>query len=94
MKDSFARFDMLAYPKRQKLRPLAWAISYPAVWSHRAKIQKIDMDGVKPPYVLLCNHNSFLDFKVTTAAVFPHRANYVVAHRRIYIADKKRVREP
>lgn len=79
MKDSFARFDMLAYPKRQKLRPLAWAISYPAVWSHRAKIQKIDMEDVKPPYVLLCNHNAFLDFKVTTAAVFPHRANYVVA---------------
>ena len=37
------------------------------------------MDGLKPPYLLLCNHNAFLDFKVTTAAVFPHRANYVVA---------------
>ncbi len=70
---------MLAKPKRQKLRFLAWAISYPAVWSHRAKITKVDMDGVQPPYLLLCNHNAFLDFKVTTAAVFPHRANYVVA---------------
>jgi len=79
VKDSFERFDMLAYPKRQKLRPLAWAISYPSVWSHRAKIDKVNMTGLKPPYVLLCNHNAFLDFKVTTAAVFPHRANYVVA---------------
>ena len=79
MQDSFSRFDMLAVPKRQKLRPIAWAISYPDVWKHKAKIQKINMEGIQPPYVLLCNHNAFLDFKVTTAAIFPHRANYVVA---------------
>ena len=79
MQDSFTRFDMLAYPKRQRLRPIAWAIAYPDVWKHKAKIQKINMDGIKPPFVLLCNHNAFLDFKVTTAAIFPHRANYVVA---------------
>ena len=79
MQDSFTRFDMLAYPKKQKLRALAWAIAFPDVWKHRAKIEKINMDGIKPPYILLCNHNSFLDFKVTTAAIFPHRANYVVA---------------
>ena len=70
---------MLAHPKRQRLLPLAWAISFPSVWQHRAKITKINMESVKPPYILLCNHNAFLDFKVTTAAVFPHRANYVVA---------------
>ena len=79
MQDPFVRFDMLAFPKKQRLRPLAWAISYPDVWKHRAKIQRIHMEGIKPPYVLLCNHNAFLDFKVTTAAIFPHRANYVVA---------------
>lgn len=79
MQDSLKRFDMLAYPKKQKLRPIAWAISFPDVWKHKAKIQKINMEGIQPPYVLLCNHNAFLDFKVTTAAIFPHRANYVVA---------------
>lgn len=79
MQDSFERFDMLATPKKQKLRPIAWAISFPDVWKHRAKIQKINMEEIKPPYILLCNHNAFLDFKVTTAAIFPHRANYVVA---------------
>jgi len=79
VQDSFVRFDMLAYPKKQKLRPIAWAIAYPDVWKHKAKIQKINMEGIKPPYVLLCSHSSFLDFKVTSAAIFPHRANYVVA---------------
>lgn len=79
MNESFPRFDMLVYPKRQRLLPLAWAISFPAVWQHKTAITKINMETVKPPYILLCNHNAFLDFKVTTVAVFPHRANYVVA---------------
>ncbi len=79
MTDSLVRFDMFAYPKRQKLRLLAWLISFPAVWRHRVQIIKVRTAGLKPPFVLLCNHNAFLDFKVTTAAIFPHRANYVVA---------------
>jgi hypothetical protein len=54
-------------------------MSYPAVWAHRVKITKIRMQELKPPYLLLCNHNSFIDFKVTTAAIFPSRANYLVA---------------
>ncbi|MBR3272546.1 MAG: 1-acyl-sn-glycerol-3-phosphate acyltransferase, partial [Clostridia bacterium] len=37
------------------------------------------MENIKPPYVLLCNHNAFMDFKVATMAMFPHRANYIVA---------------
>jgi len=75
------RFDMLKKPVRQRqfLRPLTWLLSYPAVLAHRVKITKVGMRGVKPPYLLLCNHNSFIDFKVTTIAIFPHRANYIVA---------------
>jgi hypothetical protein len=79
MNDRFERFDMQERPRRQKLRPIAWALSFPAVWKHRTRITRVRMKGVKPPYILLCNHNAYLDFKVTTAAVFPHRANYVVA---------------
>ena len=30
------------------------------------KITKINCKGLKPPYVLLCNHNAFFDFKVAT----------------------------
>ena len=29
--------------------------------------------------ILLCNHNSFLDFKVATRAIFPKRSTYIVA---------------
>ncbi len=75
------RFDMGKPPKRQKihLRVLTWIISFPVVWMQRLKITKTNMKGLKPPYLLLCTHKSFIDFMVTTACVFPHRANYVVA---------------
>ena len=75
------RFDMETPPVRQRpwIKPLAWLLSYPAVWGRRLRIHRHDMEGIKPPYLLLCNHNAFLDFKVTTAAIFPHGANYVVA---------------
>ena len=79
--DKLQRFDMNKKPERQKtyLKPLAWFLSFPSVWRHRLKIKKVNMKGLKPPYLLLCTHMSFMDFKVTTAAIFPHRANYVVA---------------
>lgn len=79
--EDFPRFDMARPPKRQSalLRPVAWLLSFPDVWKHRARIERVNMDGLTAPYLLLCNHNAFLDFKVTTAAIFPKRANYVVA---------------
>ena len=79
MLDDIKRFDMAAVPMRQHLLPLIWLLSMPAVFSHKNKLTKINMENIKPPYLLLCNHNSFMDFKVATKAIFPHRANYVVA---------------
>ena len=75
------RFDMKRKPMRQRnyLRPVTWILSFPDVWMHRLKINRTRMEGVKPPFLLLCTHHAFIDFKVTTAALFPYRANYVVA---------------
>ncbi|HPD88886.1 MAG TPA: hypothetical protein PLU75_05375 [Oscillospiraceae bacterium] len=79
--DTTARFDMKSPPMRQKwyLQGLTWLISFPAVWSHKAEITKIHCEGLKPPFIFLGNHNAFFDFKVATAALFPWRANYVIA---------------
>lgn len=81
MISNYKRFDMKQPPLRQKhyIRPLTWLLSFPDIIKHKAIINRINMQGVKAPYLLLCNHNSFLDFKVMTAAIFPQRANYVVA---------------
>lgn len=75
------RYDMLKKPKKQAwyLTPLAWLLSLPVLWKHKLKINKQGMEKLKPPYVLLSTHHAFVDFKVTTMAIFPHRANYIVA---------------
>ena len=65
-------------PQAHFLRPLSWLLSFPDVFKHKAKIKR-DLQGIEPPYIMVSNHNSFLDFKVMTAAIFPKRANYVVA---------------
>ena len=76
-----ARFDMKRPPMRQRwyLRPVTWLLGFPAVWAHRARIEKIRCEGLKPPFLFLGNHNAFFDFKVATAALFPWRANYIIA---------------
>ena len=79
MLDDIKRFDLSKKPMRQHLKWLIWLLSMPAVISHKNKLTKINMQGIKLPYLLLCNHNAFMDFKVATKAIFPHSANYVVA---------------
>lgn len=81
MGKEYPRFDMKKPPVRTKwyLQPLEWILSFPDVIRHRTIITKTRTEGLKPPYLLLCNHNAFMDFKVATKAMFPYRANYVVA---------------
>lgn len=75
------RFDLSSMPRKPKwyLQLVAWILSFPELLVTRPKIRKQRMKGLKGPYILLCNHNSFVDFKVATLAVFPKRANYIVA---------------
>lgn len=42
-------------------------------------VEKIGMEGVKPPYLLLATHSSMLDFPLMYTAVAPYDANNVVA---------------
>lgn len=79
--DKIERMDLSKKPRKPlpPLMLLVWALSFPNVWLRRAKITKMEMDGVKPPFLMLCNHNAFRDFKIASAAVFPHRTNNVVA---------------
>ena len=81
LKEEFERFDMKADPVRTKwyLRPITYLLSMPDVWKHKNILHKEGTEGLKGPFVLLCNHNAFMDFKVATKAIYPMRANYVVA---------------
>lgn len=75
------QFNMNAMPLKPKwyLKPLTWLLALPETFSVHSKIKKINTEGLKGPFVLLCNHNSFLDFKVATRSVFPKSSNYIVA---------------
>ncbi len=75
------KFDMLKKPLRQRFfwTLLAWLLSYPETKKRKLKIIKVGMEGLKPPFLFLSNHMAFVDFKVATRALFPFRANYVVA---------------
>ena len=79
MLEQVERFDMKRPPMRQHLRLLMRLLVLPSLISHRNKLTKVRMEGIKPPYLLLCNHNSFMDFTVAVKATWPHRTNFVVA---------------
>ena len=79
MLDNIKRFDMKEPPRRQKLRLIGYLKSLPVILSHRGKITKINMKGIKPPYLLLANHNALMDVDILNLATFPHRVNYVIA---------------
>ena len=79
MFDQFEKFDTKANPKNPMLVPLTTIVGAMEVWKHKAKISKINMKGIKPPYILLANHNAFLDIQMLRYITFPHKMSYIVA---------------
>ncbi|MBE5945094.1 MAG: hypothetical protein E7258_09300 [Lachnospiraceae bacterium] len=72
-------FDTKRTPPKQNLffMPFIWGACWFLTRSGRLKIHKVNMKGLKPPYLVLGTHHAFMDFYVTPLALFPHRANYV-----------------
>ncbi len=72
-------FDTKRVPPKQNLffMPFIWLACWFLTRSGKLKINKVDMKGLKPPYLVLGTHHAFMDFYVTPLALFPHRANYV-----------------
>lgn len=79
MFDQFEKFDTHSNPKNPKLVLLTSFIAALEVWKHKAKIEKINMKGIKPPYILLGNHNAFLDIQMLRYITFPYKMSYIVA---------------
>ena len=79
MLEHVPRFDTARPPQRQHLGWLIRLLSIPVLLRHRNRLKRIRMEGIKAPYLLLCNHNAFMDFMVASKAIFPARANFIVA---------------
>ncbi len=74
------RYKTAKYPIRQPLF-FSWLIltlSRIMLIGKKKKVEKINMEGLKPPYMILSNHMSFVDFELTATATKYHRVNNVV----------------
>ena len=74
------KYKTAKYPIRQP-RYLTWLIqmlSKMMLIGKEHKVEKINMEGLKPPYLLLSNHMSFVDFEMVSLGTYPHRVNNVV----------------
>ncbi len=69
------------YPIRQPLiiTWLIWLLSKIVLIGKKYKIEKINMEGLKPPYMVLSNHMYFIDFELAAMVTAPHRVNNVVS---------------
>ncbi len=74
------RFNTAKYPVRQPLiiMLLIWVLSKVSLMFKKHKIEKINMKGLKPPYLVLSNHQYFIDFELAALVTFPHRVNNVI----------------
>ena len=74
------KYKTAKYPIRQP-RYLTWLIqvlSKMILIGKEHKVEKINMEGLKPPYIILSNHMSFIDFELVSLGTYPHRVNNVV----------------
>ena len=68
------------YPIRQPwyLTWLIYILSKIMLTGIERKVEKINMEGLKPPYMILSNHMSFVDFEITATATHPKKVNNVI----------------
>ncbi len=74
------RYNTAKYPIRQPkfIVYLIWLLSKILLVGKKYKVEKIGMEGLKPPYMVLSNHMYFIDFELAAMATHPHRVNNVV----------------
>lgn len=73
-------FDFKRKPKNPSfLMYLAkWIISFPDLKKRHFELTKVNMEGVKAPYLLLVTHSSMVDFNIMVKATHPERINNVM----------------
>lgn len=75
------RYKTAKYPIRQPIIIvwLIWLLSKIMLIGKKYRIEKTNMEGLKPPYMLLSNHMYFIDFELCAMGTLPHRVNNVVS---------------
>lgn len=75
------RYNSAKYPIRQPIIIvwLIWILSKIMLIGKKYKVEKINMEGLKPPYMLLSNHMYFIDFELAAMGTLPYRVNNVMS---------------
>lgn len=75
------RYKTAKYPLRQPLIIvwLIWLLSKIILIPQKYKVEKINMENLKPPYIVLSNHMYFIDFELASMVTTPHSVNNVVS---------------
>jgi 1-acyl-sn-glycerol-3-phosphate acyltransferase len=94
MAEIIKRFDMSKPPLRTKwyLKPIRKLLCAPALWRHKPIITyENGVENLKPPFLMLCNHNAFFDFIIASTVLGKNDANYVrvvTAEFRLYLQEE------
>ena len=75
------RYNTARYPIRQPkvITYLIWLLSRIMLIGKKWKVEKINMEGLKPPYMMLSNHMYFIDFELAAMGTGGHRVNNVMS---------------
>ena len=57
---------------------LIWVLSRMMLIGKKYKVEKINMEGLKAPYLMLSNHMHFIDFELAAMATYPYGVSNVV----------------
>lgn len=78
-KKDMTPYDLQRRPAKQYpiLLPLIWGGAFLMTRQFGLKISKINMAGIKPPYLVIGTHQGFSDYYIGPLSAFPHRAMYV-----------------
>lgn len=75
------RYKTAKYPMKQRLFWI-WLIRFLSkimLIGKKYNVEKVNMEGLKPPYMLLSNHMHFIDFELAALATWPHSVSNVVS---------------
>lgn len=79
-KEEVKRYDFAKKVRRPRaLLPLAALVSKIFLNGRKKTYDFQDMDGLKPPYLILANHSSMFDFATTIDALWPTSMTYIAA---------------
>ena len=75
------RYNYARYPMHQTKfwTGLIWVLSRFALIGKEYKVEKIGMEGLKPPYIMLSNHMHFIDFELAAMGTGMHPLSNVVS---------------